>query len=300
LENHAGKWIDMGKRSFRGLASRQELKDFWLVVALALVVGFIGRACEQGWSVEYSWLKLKSAFAGIHIEPEMIEIKGGAFQMGDVTGRGDKDAQPVHEVKFQKSFKLGKYEVMFDEYDRFAIVTGKPLPHDHGWGRGQRPVMNVSWEDARDFADWLSKQTGKRYRLPSEAEWEYAARSGEKNEVWAGTSDEKQLDNYAVFRDSQTNQTEFVGNREPNGLGLYDMSGNVWEWVEDCLHDDYREAPADGSAWLEANGGNCGRRILRGGSWGSPSADLRASSRFAYLAGFHNFYLGFRLAQDID
>src|SRR5262249_6854879 len=141
------------------------------------------------------------------------------------------------------SFKLGKYEVTFDEYDRFALATGKPLLVDQVWGRGRRPVINVSWEDARDFADWLSKQMGKHYRLPSEAEWEYAARSGGKDEVWAGTSDEKQLDNYAVFR---KNQTEIVGSRRPNDLGLYDMSGNVLEWIQDCWHLNYNGAPTDG------------------------------------------------------
>src|SRR5262249_44779488 len=160
----------------------------------------------------------------------MVEVKAGTFQMGDVSGRGDKELQPVHEVKLQESFKLGKHEVTFDEYDRFALATGKPLPHDQRWGRDRRPVI-VSWEDARDFAIWLSKQTGKRYRLPSEAEWEYAARSGGKDEVWAGTSDENQLGDYAVFLKNQTEPAD-ERSRKPNGLGLYDMTGNVWEWVE--------------------------------------------------------------------
>jgi hypothetical protein len=211
LENRARKWIDMGKPWFGGLASGRELRDFrragvptrqaksylsasnrawWMKaatgLALALVFGFIARAWQQGLSVEHTWLKLKSTYAGIHVEPEMVEVKAGPFQMGDFDGRGDKDEQPVHEVKLKKSFKLGKYEVAFDEYDRFALSTGNPLPRDEGWGRGQRPVINVSWEDARDFADWLSKKTGKRYRLPSEAEWEYAARSGRIDEIWLG------------------------------------------------------------------------------------------------------------------
>ena len=226
----------------------------------------------------------------------MVEVKAGAFQMGDVARRGDKDEQPVHEVKLQKPFKLGKHEVTFDEYDRFALATGKPLLDDQVWGRGQRPVINVSWEDARDFADWLSKQTGKRYRLPSEAEWEYAARSGGKDEVWAGTSDEKQLDNYAVFG---KNQTEIVGSRKPNDLGLYDMSGNVLEWIQDCWHLNYNGAPTDGRAWGEENGGNCGQRVMRGGSWGGQPELLRASSRHSGFAVNRTNYIGFRLAQDI-
>ena len=315
----------MGKPWFGGLASGRELRDFrragvptpqaksylsasnrawWMKaatgLALALVFGFIARAWQQGLSVEHTWLKLKSAFAGIHVEPEMVEVKAGAFQMGDIAGRGDKGEQPVHEVKLQKSFKLGKYEVTFDEYDRFALSAGRPLPHDQGWGRGRRPVINVSWEDARDFADWLSKQTGKRYRLPSEAEWEYAAGSGGKDEdeVWAGTSDEKQLDNYAVFRKSQTEIV--VGSRKPNGVGLYDMSGNVWEWIQDCWHENYNGAPKDGRAWGEESGADCGLRVLRGGSWDDGPEFLRASLRGGGRAAGRSNGVGFRVAQDLE
>jgi formylglycine-generating enzyme len=124
---------------------------------------------------------------------------------------------------------------------------------------------------------WLSEQTGKRYRLPSEAEWEYAARSSGKDEFWAGTSDESKLSEYAVF--GTTKGTEPVGTKKPNGLGLYDMSGNVWEWVEDCWHGDYNGAPTDGRPWKEENGGECGRRVIRGGSWDDRPGDLRSSFR---------------------
>src|SRR5215813_8548188 len=161
LENRARKWIDMGKPWFGGLASGRELKDFrragvltsetksylspsdraWWVkagsgLALALVFGFIARAWQQGLSVEHTWLKLRSAFAAIHVEPEMVEVKAGAFKMGDVGGKGDQFERPVHDVKLQKLFKLGKYEVTFDEYGRFAVATRKALPNDQGWGRG--------------------------------------------------------------------------------------------------------------------------------------------------------------------
>jgi formylglycine-generating enzyme required for sulfatase activity len=322
LENRARKWIDMDKPWFNGLASGQELKDFrragiptpqarsylrasnrawWMKaasgLALALAFGFIARAWQQGLSVEHTWLKLKSAFAGIHVEPEMVEVKAGTFQMGDVIGFGVKEEQPVHEVKLEKSFKLGKYEVTFDEYDRFALATEKPLPHDQGWGRGRRPVINVTWEDARNFAIWLSKQTGKRYRLPNEAEWEYAARSGGKDEVWAATSDEKQLGEYAVFNQTKTEPAN-QRRRKPNGLGLYDMSGNVWEWVEDCWHRNYDGAPSDGRPWKEENGGDCGQRVVRGGSSFNTPVFLRASVRDLLNAGHRSYLIGFRLAQD--
>ena len=174
------------------------------------------------------------------------------------------EEKPVHEVRI-KPFAIGEFEVTFEEYDRYAIAQGRPLPGDEGWGRGRRPVINVSWYDAVAYAKWLSQQTGKPYRLPTEAEWEYAARSGGQAKVWAGTSDQAQLKEYAVYG---TDRTEPVGGKKPNGLGLYDMSGNVFEWVEDCWHENYQGASADGSAWLRVNDSDCGRRVIRGGSWG--------------------------------
>ncbi len=179
-----------------------------------------------------------------------------------------------------KPFAMGKYEVTFQEYDRYVELTGGRSPGDESWGREKRPVINVSWDDAVAYAKWLSQATGKRYRLPTESEWEYAARSGGKDEIWAGTSDEEQLADYAVYDQRRT--TEPVGSKKPNGLGLFDMSGNVWEWVEDCWHDNYEEAPTDGSAWLEVNGGDCGERVVRGGSWGGTPVDLRVSDRGRY------------------
>ena len=152
--------------------------------------------------------------------------------------------------------------------------------------------------DARDFADWLSKRTGKRYRLPSEAEWEYAARSGGK-EVWAGTSDEKQLGEYAVFNHGRPEPVD-EPRRKPNGLGLYDMSGNVWEWVQDCYHENYDGAPPDGTAWELKDPTQCGQRVIRGGSWGSAPEGLRTSFRYRDGADLRDSYVGFRLAQDID
>jgi formylglycine-generating enzyme required for sulfatase activity len=158
-------------------------------------------------------------------------------------------------------------------------------------------VIHVSWNEAVEYAKRLSAQTGKSYRLPTEAEWEYAERSGGEDDIWDGTSDEMQLAEYAVFRKSQT---ETVGSRKPNGLGLYDMSGNVWEWVEDCWHPNYTGAPTDGSAWLEAGGGHCGQRVVRGGSWYDFPVLLRSSFRLGYLADTRYNFLGFRLAQDIE
>jgi formylglycine-generating enzyme required for sulfatase activity len=324
LENRARKWIDMGKPWFGGLASGRELRDFrrtgvptpqaksylsasnrawWMKavtgLALALVFGFIARAWQHGVSVEHTLLKLKSTFTRIHIEPEMVEVKAGDFRMGNVGRFGEPSERPAHDVKIQKPFKLAKYEVTFDEYDRFALTTGRYLPGDQGRGRGRRPVINVSWEDARDFANWLSKQTGKRYRLPSEAEWEYAAGSGSiSREVPAQVSSFR-LSDYAWHAENSKSQAQPVGTKKPNGLGLYDMRGNVWEWVEDCWHENYNGAPLDGRAWKEENGGQCVRRVLRGGSWVSDPEILRSSLRGSASAVNRYGDTGFRLAQDI-
>ena len=225
--------------------------------------------------------------------PEMIIIPAGTFQMGDIHGMGTDDEKPVHKVNIRKPFALGRYQVTFDQYDYFAKLTERRLPKDEGWGRGRRPAINVSWDEAVEYTKWLSSQTGKRYRLPTEAEWEYAVRSGGKDEIWAGTSDENELARYAVFGKQQT---EPVGSRKPNGLGLYDMSGNVWEWVDDCWHESYDGAPDDGSAWFVTGGGESGRRVFRGGSWFTEPDFLRSSYRTRTIADIRNNGIGFRLA----
>jgi len=226
-------------------------------------------------------------------ESEMVTISGESYQQGDLHGRGSKDEQPVRQVTV-KPFAIGRYEVTFQEYDQYVELTGGRQPSDQSWGREKRPVINVSWEEAVAYAKWLSQATGKSYRLPTESEWEYAARSGGKDEIWAGTSDEKQLADYAVYAQKKT---EPVGSKKPNGLGLSDMSGNVYEWVEDCGHEDYSGAPTDGSAWLEVNGGNCGRRVIRGGSWNNKPENLRASNRNRNNTDNRNNNIGFRLVQ---
>ena len=229
--------------------------------------------------------------------PEMVIIPAGSFRMGDIHDDGENDALPVHSVEIKRRFAIGRYEVTFEQYDQFATATGRKFPDDRGWGRGRRPVIHVSWQDARDYAEWLSLETGKRYRLLAEAEWEYAARSGGKDEIWAGTSDQKQLRDYAVYG---AKQSDPVGAKKANGFKLHDMSGNVWEWVEDCWHENYKGAPTVGSPWLDAGGGICRRRVARGGSWGNGPELLRSSFRERFPADVLSSGLGFRLAQDIS
>jgi formylglycine-generating enzyme required for sulfatase activity len=228
--------------------------------------------------------------------PNMVEIPAGSFHMGDLSGNGDNDELPVHEVRFARPFALGVYAVTFDEYDRFAQATGHDLPKDRGLGRGRRPVIYVSWDDAMAYCQWLSVQTGQTYRLPSEAEWEYACRAGTTTEYWWGDSIGHNNANYDGCG-SQCGTTP-VGSFAPNPWGLHDMHGNVFEWCEDCWNDSYRGAPSDGSAWTS---GDCDRRVMRGGSWSNDEQSVRAAYRnYGFTSSYRGNLSGFRVAKDLS
>ena len=243
------------------------------------------------------------------ILPEMAVIPGGSFRMGCVSGLDCRDDEKlVHRVRVA-SFELSKYEVTFEEYDRFIAATGRRSPGDQGWGRGRRPVIDVSWDDAVAYTKWLSEQTGERYRLPSEAEWEYAARAGSTTKYHFG-NDESQLCRYGNHADTSTDfdwrnmacsdgvgkRTATVGSYQPNAFELHDMHGNLWEWVQDCWNDTYQGAPADGTTWTI---GDCERRVLRGGSWLFRPGDLRAADRSWDSSGVRYSYIGFRVARTL-
>ena len=292
--------LSPGERQFVIASKRHKsLRRSVIATVAGLVLVLIGGPFAWLWKEDVTVRYATSiVLARLHLVsvavPKIIEIAGGTYQQGLDSGRDE----PGHEVTI-KSFALGKYEVTFEEYDRFAIAAGRDLPDDHTWGRVRRPVINVSWNDAKAYAHWLSKATGKSYRLLTESEWEYAARSGVKQEVWAGTSEESQLEKYAVSTDNSENKTAVVGKKDPNGFGLHDMSGNVWEWVEDCWHQDYKGGPTDGSVWLDANAGSCGQRVIRGGSWINDPERLRTSRRYGSIAVDRDINIGFRLAQDL-
>ncbi len=230
--------------------------------------------------------------------PEMVVVPAGRFRMGCVSGRDcQDDERPVHEVEVG-SFALGVYEVTFDEYERFTRATGRDRPNDRGWGRGGRPVIYVSWDDATAYAAWLSAETGEDYRLPSEAEWEYAARAGSTTRYSWGDDTGRNRANCNDCGSRWAYETASAGSFEANAWGLHDMHGNVWEWVEDCWHGDYDGAPGDGSAWTR--GGNCSRRVLRGGSWLNSPWDLRSASRFRNDADSRSRSSGFRVARTLN
>lgn len=230
--------------------------------------------------------------------PEMVVIPAGSFRMGCVSGKYcGEDEKPVHEVKID-SFAMSKYEVTFEEYDAFTDATGRERADDEDWGRGRRPVINVSWRDAVAYTHWLSDQTGETYRLPSEAEWEYAARAGtETMYSWGDNIGYNRANCEVCGSRWDDEKTALVGSFEANRWGLYDMHGNVWEWVRDCWNENYEGAPTDGSAWMF---GDCNRHVFRGGSWYDKPRGLRSASRATFLfqdaTGRTNF-LGFRVVR---
>ncbi|MCP4984372.1 MAG: SUMF1/EgtB/PvdO family nonheme iron enzyme, partial [Gammaproteobacteria bacterium] len=255
--------------------------------------------------------------------PLMVTIPAGEFEMGDLSGGGQPNEQPVHTVRFAKAFEMGKYEVTFDEYDLFAAATGHDKPADQGWGRGDRPVIYVSWDDAVAYAQWLSARTGLAYRLPSEAEWEYAARAttttvrywsknsaGAKDTActYANVFDAKNASRlkrtYTITWEPFNCADEFpftapVGKFTANDWALHDMLGNVWEWNQDCYTDSYEGAPLDGSPWKTDEESECSLRVLRGGSWGVGPRDVRSAGRNWYTPGSRNYDVGFRLARTL-
>ena len=209
--------------------------------------------------------------------PEMVVIPSGSFKMGCVSGIDCNDNEkPVHEVKID-SFAMSKYEVTFEEYDAFADATGRERAFDLGWGRGRRPV-GVSWYDAIAYTEWLSDQTREHYRLPTEAEWEYAARAGTTTKYsWGNDIGRNRANCDGCASLWGGSRTARVGSFKANGWGLYDMHGNKYEWVQDCWNESYEDAPTDGTAWLT---GHCDYRVLRGGSSYNKPRDLRSANRF--------------------
>ncbi|MGY8669283.1 formylglycine-generating enzyme family protein [Bradyrhizobium sp. UFLA05-109] len=227
--------------------------------------------------------------------PELVIVPPGEFVMGSNDTPYEK---PEHQISIRKPFAIGRREVTFAEWDQCADIGAcKVRPEDHGWGRGDRPVINVSWEDAKLFVAWLSQRTGQKYRLPSEAEWEYAARAGTRTPFWWGKdigTGHAQCDGCGS---PIKQQVVPAGSFRPNGFGLYDTSGNAAEWVEDCWNDSYRNAPKDASAWTS---GDCRLRVLRGGNFLSKGSDVRSSARFRYDVDVRYYANGFRVVRELQ
>jgi formylglycine-generating enzyme required for sulfatase activity len=232
--------------------------------------------------------------------PEMAVLASGEFLMGSPrTEKGHYlSEEPQHKVVFVQAFAMGRYPAVFDEYDRFCAATGRPMPDDEGWGRGRRPVANVRWNDAEAYAAWLSAQTGEAYRLPSEAEWEYACRAGSTQSFFWGESEED-ADRYAWFERNSGGRSQPVGEKSPNAFGLHDMAGNVWEWTADWWIGNYAEAPLNGEACRRKTRSDPLCRVARGGSWIDYARDLRSAFRIRFRFDRALNLLGFRLVREV-
>jgi formylglycine-generating enzyme required for sulfatase activity len=312
LDERSGDLTDSEKafiRSSKKQRRKERRRRAAAVVVTLAVLAYGAWLVHKGLMFRHGWFMLLATFNLAHIEPEMIEIGPKRYDMRFMMGSNKRrDEQPPHEVHIQRPFAIGKYEVSFEEYDRFMLATGRraeEFPRDQGWGRENRPVINVTSYNAKDYAEWLSEESGKHYRLPTEAEWEYAARAGTEGRYWWCKKTEPSCDIGTGRANCQGCGGEWDGKYrtapvdafEPNTWGLYNTAGNVWEWVQDCYHDNYEGAPKDGLAW-EPSTGECGRRVVRGGSWDDRPQDLRSAARDRNYPGGRYSNVGFRLAQD--
>lgn len=251
-----------------------------------------------------------SSFRDCQECPEMLRLPAGEFIMGSSESETDRgqDEGPQHKVNIAYELAVGKYEITFAEWD--ACVSGggcNYIPGDEGWGRGRRPVINVSWNDAQDYVKWLQMKTGKPYRLLSEAEWEYAARAKTGMPFMTGdciTMEWANFDGHSERYRCAANagvfqgKTTEVGSYKPNLFGLHDMHGNVWEWVEDCHGDNYANAPNDGK--VSPHQGECLARVHRGGAWDDYPYYLRSAYRGSDNPARRNNNYGFRVARLLE
>ncbi|MGA8699661.1 MAG: SUMF1/EgtB/PvdO family nonheme iron enzyme [Xanthobacteraceae bacterium] len=315
------EFIDLSVKRERAAQGRaRRMRALVGVLSFGIVAGL----AYAGWSsqtylrlriatlAEVLWPKVLTAEAEHALEPgqgfkecaycpEMVVVPAGAFTMGSPANEKDRrsNENPQHKITIAKPFAVSKFEVTFDEWDACVILGGCVYQaSDQGWGRGTRPVISISWDDAQSYVGWLSRRTGRLYRLLSEAEWEYAARAGsDKAYSWGDEVGEGNANCNGCDRRWGGRQTAPVGSFDPNAFGLHDMHGNVSEWVQDCFQGNYNGAPVDGSAWTT---GNCNDRVLRGGSWGLVPLNLRSAFRDGSSTDNRFLDFGFRVGRTLD
>ncbi len=244
-----------------------------------------------------------TTFRDCDVCPEMVVVPAGSFVMGSPTdepGRYD-DEGPAHEVTIAEPFAIGVREVTFEEWDACVAAGGCEGydAGDEGRGRGGRPVLNANWDNARAYVFWLTAVTGHAYRLPSEAEWEYAARGGTSTRYSWGDEPSAAHANGEQdhgWPDDGHRYTAPTGSFAANPFGLFDAHGNVWEWTADCWNESYEGAPDDGSAWLD---GDCVGRVTRGGAYNGGPAYLRSAMRLKIYSQFRSYFIGFRVARSL-
>jgi formylglycine-generating enzyme required for sulfatase activity len=272
-----------------------------------MLASLSSRSAQRLSKSEECALTPKSAFKECDKCPEMIVVPAGSFKMGSPGAEQERDPSecPQHPVTLLRDFAVGRFVVTFPEWDACAAEGGCKgyRPSDQGWGRGAQPVINVSWNDAKAYVEWLTKKTSKPYRLLTEAEWEYVTRAGTATPFWWGETITPSQANYNSSNSYAGGKTGdyrakalAVNWFDPNPFGLYQVHGNVLEWVEDCVHDSYEGAPVDGSAWKSAE---CSNRMMRGGAFSSDPASVRSAARYPTRADARSPQKGFRIARTL-
>ncbi len=248
------------------------------------------------------------SFRDFDIAPELVVVSAGEFWMGPMEGEGGNNARPRHKVVIPKPLAVGKFPVTFDEWDaaqkdkdwRNFSERAPWTPDDADWGRGRRPVINVSWEDAQAYVKWLSGKSGQPYRLLSEAEWEYSCRAG-TDTAYSFGDNKSDLDGYGWYSGNSGGKTHPVGEKAANAFGLHDMHGNVWEWCEDRWNESYKDKPeslkANGGAWTT---GDNRKRVIRGGCFGDLPSNLPSAHRDKYAVDYRYENVGFRLVRTLS
>jgi formylglycine-generating enzyme required for sulfatase activity len=245
--------------------------------------------------VEGGLIEMEMEDHGDYITPHMVLIKSGTFTMGDSTDSGSVIEKPLRTINIRDEFLIGKYEITFEEYDKFVKDTKRVSPSDDGFGRERRPVINVSYEDAKAYLQWLSEKSGDRYRLPSEAEWEYVARAGSNNRFFFGDS-VRDLRNYSWYWDNSEHGINPVGGKLPNMWNIHDMAGNVLEWCEDYFVDSLEMIPINGTPYSVQSS----ERVAKGGSWNDYGTNLRHSNRMGFPQTIKMNDTGFRAVMEIE
>jgi formylglycine-generating enzyme required for sulfatase activity len=275
------------------------LAAFCSIAVLGTTAAQVDKRVSKALTVdeERFFLQPKDSFRECDVCPEMVVVPAGEFIMGSPEGEpGRRNWEgPQHKVRITRKFAVGKFEVSFAEWDACVAAGGCGYtPSDEGWGRGRLPVINVSWEKiTQQYLPWLSRRTGhKPYRLLSEAEWEYVARAGTKTPFWWGSSISRRQANF----ERMDMRTVPVDSFAPNPWGLYNVHGNVWEWVQDCHNENYLGAPADGTAWTT---GTCGSRMVRGGAAFYIGDMLRSAARLRWSTYYSTASFGFRVARTL-
>jgi formylglycine-generating enzyme required for sulfatase activity len=305
--------------------NRQRMRRAVALLLVSIIAGLIGWINQTYLRERINWFTVMRPYMNEHVRPyvlkqadegalkshasfrecdevcpQMIVIPAGSFTMGSPgteMGRRSNEG-PQQRISIAEPFAVSKFLVTFTEWDLCVSVGGCPNLTDSGFGRGAKPVLNINWDEAKQYVAWLAQMTGQPYRLPSEAEWEYAARAGTTtaypwgDEIGVGNANCKGCGSRWDNR-----ETSPVGSFNPNAFGLFDMHGNLWQWVEDCYEESLNGVPPDGSA---RTSGNCQRRVIRGGSWFYGPDFLRSSNRLGDDPGGRGFYVvGFRVARTL-